>query len=58
MITNNNLNIIQKGRFQRRFRWAAITVILCFFTLILCSMALIFGNTIYPFEVIIKTLLG
>ncbi len=58
MITNNNLNIIQKGRFQRRFRWVVVTAILGIITLVLCSLALIFGNTIYPFEVIIKTLLG
>jgi iron complex transport system permease protein len=54
----NNLSIIKKGYFRRRFRWITVTVLLIVLILLLSGMMLIFGNTRYPLGIVIRVLLG
>ncbi|WP_241964539.1 FecCD family ABC transporter permease [Paraliobacillus zengyii] len=46
------------GRRQRRRRWILVTGFLVLLSMILCSAMLILGNTIYPIDVVVRTLLG
>ena len=57
MIEINNSTIIQ-GYNQRKFRLISVTSILVVLTICLCAMMLIFGNTKYSLDVIIRVLCG
>lgn len=57
MIETNN-NLIREGFRRRRLRWVSVTLLLVLIALILCAIALIVGNTIYPLDTVIKVLLG
>ncbi|MFD0051856.1 FecCD family ABC transporter permease [Actinomycetes bacterium NPDC127524] len=51
-------NFIVKGRLQRRRRWLFVTSLLIILTIILCCAMLYFGNTIYPVNVVLRSLMG
>ncbi|WP_226036750.1 FecCD family ABC transporter permease [Aquibacillus saliphilus] len=55
---NNSVAFIKAGRRQRRRRWILVTGFLTLLSIILCCAMLILGNTIYPIEVVVRTLLG
>ncbi|MDF2942231.1 MAG: hypothetical protein K0S01_1089 [Herbinix sp.] len=57
-MTNNNMGIIKKGYFNRRFRWITVTILLVAFILLLSGMMLILGNTKYPTSIVIRVLFG
>lgn len=54
----SEVGFIVKGRRQRRRRWLIVTSLLIVLLLILCCAMLLLGNTIYPVEVIIRSLMG
>ncbi|WP_112182503.1 FecCD family ABC transporter permease [Paraliobacillus zengyii] len=58
MKNNNSIKYIMAGRRQRRRRWILVTGFLVLLSMILCSAMLILGNTIYPIDVVVRTLLG
>lgn len=54
----SEVGFIVKGRRQRRRRWLIVTSLLIVLLFILCCAMLLLGNTIYPVEVIIRSLMG
>ncbi|MFP3919523.1 iron chelate uptake ABC transporter family permease subunit [Lysinibacillus telephonicus] len=54
----DDANFIVKGMRQRRRRWIFITTILSIIAIILCCAMLLLGNTIYPVNVVVRTLMG
>ncbi|WP_117161020.1 iron chelate uptake ABC transporter family permease subunit [Paraliobacillus sp. X-1268] len=58
MKNNNSIKYIMAGRRQRRRRWILVTGFLVLLSMILCCAMLILGNTIYPIDVVVRTLLG
>ena len=57
MIKSKN-SIITQGYKQRKNRLIGVTILLAALTLCLCTMMLIYGNTKYPLDVVIKVLSG
>ena len=57
MIKSNN-SIIAQGYKQRKNRLIGVTILLLALTLCLCTMMLIYGNTKYSLDVVIKVLSG
>ncbi|WP_117168083.1 FecCD family ABC transporter permease [Paraliobacillus sediminis] len=55
---NKSIAIIMVGRRQRRRRWILVTGLLALLSIILCCAMLLLGNTIYPIDAVIRTLLG
>lgn len=55
---NKSIAFIMVGRRQRRRRWILVTGFLALLSIILCCAMLLLGNTIYPIEDVIRTLLG
>lgn len=55
---NKSIAFIMAGRNQRRRRWLLVTGFLALLSIILSCAMLILGNTIYPIEVVVRTLLG
>lgn len=54
----NGVDIIRSGRKSRKARGTIVTTVLLFTVLILCTLTLVLGNTIYSFNTIIKVLSG
>ncbi|WP_026478899.1 FecCD family ABC transporter permease [Alkaliphilus transvaalensis] len=52
------INNVKEGYRQRRFRWLTVTLLLALLTLVLCVSLLLFGNTRYPLDTVIRVLLG
>lgn len=50
--------IVKDGYRRRRLRWLSVTFLLVIVALILCTAALIIGNTIYPLDIVAKVLFG
>lgn len=57
-MNNTAIHIIQQGRRLRRRRWAAVTGLLALLACALCCAMLLLGNTIYPVQDVVRTLLG
>jgi iron complex transport system permease protein len=57
-MTNIKLDTIRTGILQRRARLHTVTMILTALTLLLAFLMLILGNTTYPLDTVIRTLLG
>jgi iron complex transport system permease protein len=57
-MTNIKLDTIRTGMLQRRARLLTVTMILTALTLLLAFLMLILGNTTYPLDTVIRTLLG
>lgn len=57
-MTKNNQNPVREGYAKRKFRFITVTLFLTVLTLILSILMLILGNTRYPFETVVKVLLG
>ncbi|MEN2768076.1 FecCD family ABC transporter permease [Ornithinibacillus xuwenensis] len=55
---SGEVNNLIKGIRQRRRRWIFVTSFLIILALVLCCAMLLLGNTIYPMNVVIRTLLG
>ncbi|PZD97286.1 iron ABC transporter permease [Paenibacillus sambharensis] len=55
---NNSMTLIMAGRQQRRRRWIIVTGSLAAVSCVLCCAMLLLGNTIYPVQDVIRTLLG
>jgi len=53
-----NQSIIIQGIRKRRRRWLFVTLLLIIFAVILCCAMLLLGNTMYPFHIVIRTLMG
>lgn len=53
-----NTSHIQIGMKKRQRRWYLVTVLLAIFTLVLSIAMVMFGNTIYPLNTVIRTLFG
>lgn len=53
-----NQSIIIQGIQKRRRRWLFVTLLLIIFAVILCCAMLLLGNTMYPFHIVIRTLMG
>lgn len=51
-------NFIMTGMRQRRRRWVLVTSLLTVIAGVLCCAMLLLGNTIYPLQEVIRTLLG
>ncbi|WP_168120890.1 iron chelate uptake ABC transporter family permease subunit [Paenibacillus sp. HB172176] len=49
---------IQAGRRQRRRRWLLVTSLLALLSILLCCAMLLLGNTIYPVDEVVRTLMG
>jgi iron complex transport system permease protein len=58
MRIQSETNFIQEGIRQRKRRWITVTSLLVILTIILCGAMLLLGNTIYPVDVVIRTLMG
>ncbi|PWA07617.1 iron ABC transporter [Pueribacillus theae] len=52
------VTFIMAGMRQRRRRWILVTSLLTILTCILCCAMLLFGNTIYPIQEVIRSLSG
>lgn len=52
------VNFITAGIRQRRRRWILVTSLLTILAGVLCCTMLLLGNTIYPIQEVIRTLLG
>ncbi|MGE7055065.1 iron chelate uptake ABC transporter family permease subunit, partial [Paenibacillus glucanolyticus] len=57
-MTNHSMEFIMAGRRQRRRRWILVTSLLAVLACLLCSAMLLFGNTIYPIQDVIRALSG
>lgn len=57
-MTKDNIDIIKKGYFRRKFRWNVVTLFLFILTLLLVGAMLLFGNTKYPLTTVIRVILG
>lgn len=55
---SGEVNFIMKGMRQRRRRWLSVTSLLFLFAGVLCCAMLLLGNTIYPVDVVLRTLMG
>lgn len=54
----NKTNFIMEGMRKRRRRWIIVTSLLVILTLVFSCAMLLLGNTIYPVEVVIRSLMG
>lgn len=52
------VNLIMEGMRQRRRRWLFVTTLLGILAGVLCCAMLLLGNTIYPVNVVVRSLLG
>ncbi|MFD1427011.1 iron complex transport system permease protein [Kroppenstedtia sanguinis] len=52
------VNLIKEGMHQRKRRWVFVTSLLSVLAVALCCAMLLLGNTIYPVDVVIRSLLG
>lgn len=55
---NDSVAYIRKGRRQRFRRWFVVTGVLIGLACLLCMLMLLLGNTIYPINDVIRTLMG
>ncbi len=55
---SREVNYIIVGMRQRRRRWIFVTSLLAVFAIVFCCAMLLLGNTIYPVNVVIRTLMG
>ncbi|WP_062051802.1 iron chelate uptake ABC transporter family permease subunit [Bacillus sp. JCM 19034] len=57
-IQYNTVNVIKEGMRQRKRRWLFVTLLLLGLALLLCCVMLLLGNTIYPVNVVFRSLIG